>query len=457
MTTRRQTASARPTIAVIGGGFSGLLTAIQVLHAHADAIVRLVERAPQFGRGRAYGTENPDHLLNVRVANMSAFADRPDHFASWLRAQGDDDGPNAFVSRSRYGDYLQSLLREHVGDPDNAGRLLLEQDEAVDIDWVDGRQTVRLGLGRSFKADAVVLAVGSPGTPSPPRGVDDEVALSPNYFANPWSLDLAAVPTGEVLVVGSGLTMVDIALSLAGDGRRLTALSRHGLLPRTHAPTRSVAAPVGATDTPLRALRTLRGHARANGWREAVDSIRPQTAAIWRSWRADQRRRFLRHAQTWWDVHRHRMAPAVAARITDLVAAGDLEVVGSQLERIRTVDGGFEATFQRTADGHWITRRFTAVINCTGLRSGPEPDGDDLVARLAREGAVRPDSLGLGLQVSDGLQAIGVNGSPTAGLFAVGPLTRGAFWETIAVPDLRVHTALVASAVVASLRATATA
>ena len=441
-----------PTVAVIGGGFSGLLTAVHLLNADAEVVVRLVERAPQFGRGRAYGTQNPDHLLNVRVANMSAFPDEPGHFADWLRRQGDADGEGAFVSRSRYGDYLQSLLREHMRDPDNAGRLLLEQDEAIDIHEARGRKVVSLGLGRTFEADAVVLAVGAPGTPPLPHGADDDVAASPFYFANPWGLDAAAVPKGDVLVVGSGLTMVDTALSLAGAGRRLTALSRHGLLPRTHGPAGSVTPPGGATDTPLRALRTLRAHARAHGWREAVDSIRSRTPAIWSSWSADDRRRFLRHAQTWWDVHRHRMDPAVAARVTDLVAGGDLEIFGSQLERIRALDGGFEATFRRTADGHWITRRFAALINCTGMRGAPSADSDDLVGRLVRKGVVRADALGLGLEIDDGLQAIGAGGAPTPGLFAVGPLTRGAFWEAIAVPDLRVHTALVAAAVVESLR-----
>ena len=462
MPARDRAASPKLTVAVIGGGFSGLLTAIHLLDADPEVVVRLVERAPQFGRGRAYGAENPDHLLpdhllNVRVVNMSAFADRPDHFAAWLRARGDCGGPTAFVSRSRYGDYLQSLLRDHIGDPDNAGRLLLEHDEAIDIAWTGARRMVRLGLGRSFEADAVVLAIGSPAPPRPPHGADGGVCRSPNYFANPWSLEPAAVPRGEILVVGSGLTMVDAALSLAGEGRRLTALSRHGLLPRTHARARSVEPPSGRMDTPLQALRTLRRHARAVGWREAVDSLRPQTPAIWRSWPAAERRRFLRHAQTWWDVHRHRMAPAVAARVTDLIAAGDLEIVGSRLQRLRAVDGEFEATFRRTADGHWVTRRFAAVINATGLRGAPDPEGEDLVGRLARQGAVRPDPLDLGLDVTDGLQAIGAGGLPTAGLFAVGPLTRGAFWETIAVPDLRIHTALVARAAIASLRAPAVA
>ncbi|MDB5499052.1 MAG: hypothetical protein JWP28_3083 [Phenylobacterium sp.] len=451
MSTRDRTAPASSTVAVVGGGFSGLLTAIHLLQADPDLIVRLVERAPQFGRGRAYRTENPDHLLNVRVANMSAFPDRPDHFAAWLRARGDCAGPSAFVSRNRYGDYLQSLLREHVRDPDNAGRLLLEHDEAVDIEWTDGRQVVKLALGRSFEADATVLAVGSP-PPSPPHGADDGVVASANYFAEPWTLDLASVPQGDVLVVGSGLTMIDAALSLAGEGRRLTALSRHGLLPRSHGPTTPSDPPEGSTATPLQALRTLRAQARKVGWREAVDGIRPRTAAIWMSWPVDERRRFLRHAQTWWDVHRHRMAPAVTARVSELIAVGQLEIFGSRLERIRTAGDGFEATFRRSADGHWITRRFTAVINCMGMRGSPSAEGNDLVARLARRGVVRADPLGLGLEVSDALQVVGATGAPTAGLFAVGPLTRGAFWETVATPDLRIHTARLARTIFESLR-----
>ncbi|THD58096.1 FAD/NAD(P)-binding protein [Phenylobacterium sp.] len=452
MMIRDRPAPARPTVAVIGGGFSGLLTAIHLLHADPEVVVRLVERAPQFGRGRAYGTENPDHLLNVRVANMSAFPDEPEHFAAWLRAQGDCDGPGAFVSRSRYGDYLQSLLRGHLDDPGSVGRLLLEQDEAVDIVWRDGRQRVELKLGRGFAADASVLAVGSP-LPAALPGADEAVIAAPNYAPNPWSLGGGALPQGEVLVVGSGLTMVDVAIALSRPGRRLTAVSRHGLLPRAHAPTAPhTPPPAGPLDTPARALRTLRAYAGQVGWREAVDSIRPQAAAIWRGWPLAEKRRFLRHLQSWWDVHRHRMAPAIAARVETLVAAGDLEVLGGRLARIRAVDGGFEATFQRGSDGHWITRRFEGVVNCTGLRGAPQAGTEDLLGRLAHRGALRADPLGLGLDVDGALRVIGQSGAPTPGLFAVGPLTRGAFWEAIAVPDLRIHTALVAGAVLEGLR-----
>jgi uncharacterized NAD(P)/FAD-binding protein YdhS len=450
------------TVAVIGGGFSGLLTAIHLLRADPEVIVRLVERGAHIGRGRAYGTENPDHLLNVRVANMSAFPDQPDHFAAWLRARnvgkdlaaGEDleacRGPNAFVSRSLFGDYLQGLLREHLGDPGNAGRLLLESDEAVDVLHTADRHLVKLALGRGFEADAVVLATGALPPASPP-GADDSLLSSPGYFADPWTIDRSAVPAGDILVIGCGLTMIDTALSLAGDGRRLTALSRHGLLPRSHAPTRPAAAPMGPMDTPRAALRTLRRHARAVGWREAIDSIRPQTTAIWQAWPLAERRRFQRHAQSFWDAHRHRMAPAVAEIVDGQMERGDLEIVGGRIEALRAQDGGVEVTYRRRCDGHLLFRRFAAVINCTGPRGRVGPDTPGVLGRLAAAGAVRAEPQGLGLDVGVQGQAFGAGGAPTPGLFAVGPLTQGAFWEAVAVPDLRNHTERVAAAVLATL------
>ena len=170
-------AERRPTVAVIGGGFSGLLTAIHLLEGDDSVVVRLVERAPRFGRGLAYGAAQADHLLNVRAANMSAFPDRPGHFVEWLQAEGEAAGPDAFVSRSRYGDYLQGLLREEMVEA-AAGRLLLEADEAVSLAPDGGGWRVELALGRSFAADACVLALGLL-PPALPPGADATVADAP--------------------------------------------------------------------------------------------------------------------------------------------------------------------------------------------------------------------------------------------------------------------------------------
>jgi uncharacterized NAD(P)/FAD-binding protein YdhS len=435
----------RPVVAVVGAGFSGLLTAIHLLRGDPDVEVRLLERAPTFGRGRPYRTGNPQHLLNVRASNMSAFHDRPDDFVRWLGAEG---GPDAFVSRGRYGDYLHHLFRHELAA---SGRAVPQQGEAVAAAVDGGRWRVSLACGRTLQADAVVLGLGLPPAGAPP-GADAAILADAAYVADPWSCDLAALPAGEVLLIGAGLTMVDVALSLAGGDRRLVALSRRGLLPLGHAPATAASPPGAAMDTPMAALRALRAHARAVGWREAVDSIRPQTAALWRSWPLAERRRFLRHLRPWWDIHRHRMAPVVAERIAGLRTAGRLCVEAGRLERLRRGPDGLEATIRGRGQASAHARTFAAVVNCASPQGDPRAQPGGLVADLLRQGLLRPDPLALGLDVDDALRVLASDGRPAPGLFAVGPLTRGAAWEAVAAPDLRTQTAAAARDVIAYLR-----
>lgn len=439
------TAPSAPTVAVIGGGFSGLLTAIHLLRGDAEVVVRLVEKAPRFGRGRAYDAREPDHLLNVRASNMSAFPDRPSHFQNWLGANGGCPGPDAFVSRGRYGDYLQELLRETVKGPETAGRLLLEQDEAIAVRPAGRGYEVRLALGRGFEADAVVLAVGL-GPPSQPPGAAPEALGRRTYVGDPWRGDLADLPDGDILLLGAGLTMVDVALDLERPGRNLLALSRHGLLPRAHAAAPAAAPPAGRMDTPRRALATLRLHAREVGWRSAVDSVRGLMPALWRQWGEAEQRRFLRHLQPWWDVHRHRVSPMAARRLSGPMDAGGFAVLAGRLEALEPVDAGFEARIRMRGRPAAFTRHFAAVVNCTGLSGDLRSSG--LLSDLQARGLARPDALRLGLEVDETCRLIGSAGRAVRGLYAVGPLTRAAFWEAVAVPDLRNQTAFVANAVI---------
>src|SRR5882724_3029332 len=105
---------------IIGGGASGVLLAYQLLQRSTpDFRITLIEKRPEIGRGLAYHTGNPEHVLNVRVANMSALPDEPDHFWRWLTSR---DGvppacpdPYCFVPRRIYGDYISSLLTMSKG------------------------------------------------------------------------------------------------------------------------------------------------------------------------------------------------------------------------------------------------------------------------------------------------------------------------------------------------------
>ncbi|MEW5685486.1 MAG: FAD/NAD(P)-binding protein [Pseudomonadota bacterium] len=436
---------ANMTVAVIGGGFCGVLTAIHLLSRHPTVKVRLVEKANRIGLGRAYATGNPDHLLNVRASNMSAFPDRPRHFLDWLAHEaGEGDG---FASRGAYGRYLQGLLRDAVGEGGDPGRLLLEQDEAVDLEPWSGGWRVRLAMGRGFDADAVVLAMGAP----PPALETGAEPGGGRYFSDPWALDAEAMPGGTILLVGSGLTMVDVALGLEREDRRFVVVSRRGLLPHEHGPAPPAPLPAGLLGSPAQALATLRAHAATVGWRSAVDSIRGLTPALWRNWDEADRRRFLRHGRAWWDIHRHRMAPRVAARIGELTAEGRLEVVAGRIVAMTTFEDGLAVTLRRRGHAEPESRLAAAAVDCTGL------SGDlrrlPLFERLEARGLAGADALGLGLGVDAELRVTGRSGRVTPGLYAVGPLTRAARWETVAVPDLRTQTAEVARRLVDELTA----
>jgi len=435
-------------VTVIGGGFSGLLTAIHLLRDHRGVRVRLVEKRERLGEGRAYGASSPDHLLNVRAANMSAFPDRPRHFLQWL---GEEEAADAFVSRSRYAEYLQSLLTAELQDLEAGQRFSRKWGQAVEATPVEGRWRVRLACGHAFYADAVILAVGFT-PPAWPAGIAGDIPANPRFVADPWSHDLSVLPPGDLLLLGTGLTMVDMALTLARPGRRLTALSRRGLVPLGHGPAPAAPPPAAPMRSPARALAALRSHAASVGWRSAVDSIRPVTTALWQRWTEADRARFLRHLQPWWDIHRHRMAPIVAERIGSMRDSGLLDVQAGRLEAVHAIDGGLvEAVIRPRGQARAVSQRFAAVINCASLQVDSGAWRDGLMAGLHAQGLLRADSLRLGLDVDGALRVIGADGRPSPGLYAVGPLTRAAFWEAVAVPDLRGQTALAARAVLLDL------
>ena len=440
----------RKTVAVIGAGFSGLLTALHLLRERNGPRVRLIERRAQFGRGAAYSTSSREHLLNVRAANMSAFPDRPHHFKDWLVGQTQAGEAAAFASRASYGAYLQALLRE-AAEASEAGRLILEADDAVDLRPASQGWTVTLAMGRSFPADAAVLAVGNL-PPHLPPGVDTKAGESAAYFGDPWLADFDALPEqGRVVLIGTGLTMVDLALRLAIErpALKMLALSRRGLQPRRHlehGPPSEPFAP-DLDDTPRSLLRRLRSQAGRTDWRGLIDGLRPHVQSLWRSWTLEERGRFLRHLRPWWDIHRHRLAPIVASKLDHLTASGNLSLAAGRIASVRPAGAGLEVAW--TPRGGDVLQRVAAVavINCTGPNGDLGRVRDPLLSGLLKQGVIRADACRLGLDVAADGRLIDQDGATSLDLYAVGPVTRGAFWEITSVPDIRVQAAQCAAAI----------
>ncbi len=449
----------RPTVAVIGAGFSGVMTALRLLEAPDGPCVRLIERRPRFGLGAAYATTNPDHLLNVRAANMSAYPEHPDHFVDWLASEGRAPQAHRFVSRADYGAYLQSLLRGAAESPAAAGRLILEADEVTAL-WRDGEGwRLTLALGQTRRADAVVLALGNL-PPHPPAGIAEAARTSARYVADPWAWSKDEAPdSGLVVLLGTGLTMVDVALSVSTHcpDVKFLALSRRGLLPRRHvesgaAPAASgVAAPSGSA---RHILAQVRRQSAGQDWRGSIDALRPHVQAIWRGWSLTERQQFLRHVRPWWDVHRHRLAPKVAARIDHLTASGVLRTAAGRIRGWVDGDGCVGLAWAPRGSRTLVRTRAAVVVNCTGPNADLAAADDRLIAGLAETGVIRADACKLGVDVDASARLIRRDGGINDTLFAVGPITRGAFWEITSVPDIRHQAQDCALAVVRSLTRT---
>jgi uncharacterized NAD(P)/FAD-binding protein YdhS len=428
-------------VAIVGAGFSGTLQAINLLR-HDGPHATLIERGPAAGRGLAYGAAHPSHLLNVRAGNMSAFPDEPDHFVRWLAARGVAEPAAAFVPRVIYGEYLRELLdeaRARAGD-----RLRLVTGDAVDL-VQDAGVTVRLADGGGVTADAAVLAIGNL-PPHTPPGIDPASLSADRYKGDPWAADVADdLSDGDtVLVIGTGLTMVDVVLMLDARGFRgqVVSLSRRGLLPRRHdAPSppwrRRPERPAMAAAA---LLADVRARSEEIGWRNAVDELRPFTQGMWANASEPERARFLRHLRPWWDVHRHRLAPSVADRLGAISAAGRLRVLAGNTLACREDADGVTVRYRPRGSDDTRDLQVRRIVNCTGPQGDLLRTREPLLHALATRGVLRPDAEHLGIDVDPAGQVIGADGCVNENLYALGPMTRGAFWEIVAVPDIRRQT-----------------
>ncbi len=423
-------------VAVIGGGFSGTLLAINLLRDGGVAVTLIERDAARLARGLAYGAAQAGHILNVRAANMSAFADEPDHFVDWLAQRG-AGSETSFASRTDYGTYLAALLAQaRRAAPE---RLTIVQDEAVDLEDRGDDMLIRLRSGEVLAADHVVIASGN----LPPHDLPAFAGLAaPAYVSDPWSPG-SADGLGDddiVMLLGTGLTAVDCALTLdhCGFRGRIVALSRRGLAPRRHGPADPFM-PINERPGQLdsRLVRTVRARSRAIGWRNAVDELRPFTRDIWDGATSDQRARFLRHLRPYWDIHRHRIAPPVAERIDGMMAQGRLDFMAGKIVGAHAAGDGLEIAWRPRGQDGLRRRHVRRLINCTGPLGDLRRTTDPLLRCLAAEGVIRPDALAIGIDVDRQERAVTREGKANRRLFVVGPMTRGAHWEMVAVPDIR--------------------
>lgn len=458
--TPRRDAPRLPTVAVIGGGFCGAMTAAHLLRHGANVRVVLIERRGTVGEGLAYGTREDEHLLNVPAARMSAWPDRPEDFLAWATKRDAAVRPGDFLPRRWYGEYLRETLHRAADGSHASLDVMLEEARRV-ARHPAGGWIIHPERGTPLRADVVVLAIGHRPPSDPLRNV--WTGPRDRFLADPWQpFAVSAIPPDEpVAVLGSGLTAIDTVLSLTRSPRfaPITLVSRNGFLPHSHA-----CSPVPAVDlggfvtellnaepklTAVALAQAVHWRARqhlADGgdWRAVVDGLRPHTAKLWQALADAERVKFITRLRPFWEVHRHRMAPKIAERVRQLRESGLLLLQPGQVVAAAADASGVRLDVRSRGAERATSGSYQWVINCTGPSPSNRAEASPVIGSLLVHGWVRRDVLSLGLDVTANGNAVAADGTAVPDLHVVGTLRKPLTWESTAVPELRQQAAQVA-------------
>ena len=439
-------------VAIIGGGAAAAALLGELLERPLPQPLHLDwytgGHAP--GRGVAYETRSERHLLNVRAASMGMFAGKPSGFLEYMQQRDPLVSSTDFLPRRRYSDYLESELARTLQQGKANGHAVQILPLTVEALVPQSNQVTVIHGGDSRPVDAAVLAVGAlPAQPLP--GVSAAALASRRYVVDPWNLlnhieQVEQVP-GKVVLIGLGLTAVDVLLELSArwPRARFVAVSRHGLLPEVHQESAPAPADDGATlaeamrDAPetrrwLRLVREAIGTSK--DWRTVIDGLRPHTTTLWRELPAPQRARFLRHASSAWQAARHRMPPQVHEAIASLEKSGRLQRRRGRLHSLEVVGDALQLTLRHR--GALDTLDADLVIQTVGLDTDIEHTGHALLRQLLVNQHVLADPHGLGLRAAKDGRLQHADGH-WPHLFAIGSLMRGTLWECTAMPEIRQH------------------
>lgn len=452
-------------VAIIGGGFSGAsLARCLALEAEDDAApVVVFEPRGDAGAGLAYDTADPALRLNVAAHRMHALADRPEAFAGYLENSGrlaaDPDAifrDMVFARRMDFGAFMQAELAPFLDD----GRIVHLRERVAEVRRMADGWLVRGENGSCCLAASLVIAAGHP-----PAAIPAGLEIDPAGHCRPASAPDAAEGVerdAPVLIVGCGLTALDIMASLDRRGHRghITLLSRSSMMPRRHDCSGACAFGDFVSDPPrsarelLRRVRMTLAEAAAASvpWQAVFDTLRRQGQAIWQALPAPEQARALRHLRRRYEVHRFRMPPQNAALVDRLGQEGRLDNLAGRIFGSKTTADGVQVDMRIGSDPAVVSRHFARVLVATG------PDQRNLFGAwpwldaLRDAGHVTADLHGLGIACDDHCHALRADGAVEDDLFVIGPLTRGTFGEITGVPEIALQTAALAARIAARHR-----
>jgi uncharacterized NAD(P)/FAD-binding protein YdhS len=433
-----------PKIAIVGGGCSGVLMILSLLrHYPSRCEITIFDSSEHLGHGVAYATQEAHHLLNVPAGRMGLWSDDHGDFFEWIQSEGLPAEASDFVPRMWFAKYLLARLEDEKRKSSCLSSVAHARVSILGVSREEARGWRLIdSSGAEHTADVVILALGLPNV-SWPRAVagieSTKASLPQSLHVDSWSDQAlkSVTPSSKVLLLGSGLTTVDTILSLRAKGVEapITVLSRHGRFPISHFPDAPPSTAVLQSPLPKtlhEATKKFRELLLQHRWDAAIDAFRPHISAIWSGFTPKEQDRFRRHIQPLWDIHRHRMAPKIWARINAQLNSGKLIVQAGRLRKVEPLGPRIVATIQpRSGDALQISE-FDSVINCTGFGTLDSKSYGGLLTQLVEQKTVTLDRTRTGV-VTNGGNSLRI----AEDMYAFGALLRAERWESIAVPELR--------------------
>ncbi|MFC5069926.1 FAD/NAD(P)-binding protein [Flaviflagellibacter deserti] len=457
-------------IGIVGGGFTGAVFAVHLANASSVPLdIEIIEPREKVGAGLAYGSASAEHRINVPSDRLTVFREEPLHFTQWLKARGewnaDPDGltgpEDHYSTRHAFGAYVADLVRKSSENNTSGSIILHRRNMATALERTAERWRVTFDSGESATYDEVVVCT-TYGAPAFRWTLAEGAEELPHLVRNPWDWDaIRAIPAdGDVVIIGTGLTMCDAVVTLRVNGHRgrIRAISRRALTPREHGEFDSSFDLFEDREPPLTAIGLLRlvrtriGDAASEGraWHPVVDAVRRNLATYWRTLPIAERGKIARHLRAYWDVHRFRMAPQVASLLAEGKADEWFTLSAGRIDRIGRTGSRFRIDWTPKGGSPGGTEA-DAIINCTGPDSDLRRTRNPFVQAAMKSGLLRPDALRIGFDVDADGRLLDSGGEVSPGLWAAGPLARAIVGEATGVPEASAHARHVAEALAASL------
>lgn len=132
------------------------------------------------------------------------------------------------------------------------------------------------------------------------------------------------------------------------------------------------------------------------------------------------------------------------------MASGRVRIAAGHVASVRRSGDTLVIDWRSRGDGVTQRLRAGAIINRTGPQTDIRRSREPLLRHLLASRMTRPAPLALGIDVDAACRVLDAGGVAHPGLYCIGPMTRGTFWEIVAVPDIRRQCATLADALVAT-------